>query len=294
MKLTVTDNGDGTIVVQAAAVELLRYVYVPTAAQSESPRPYFHPIRSLAGDVLTGYRPDDHVWHAGLSLALPGVGPYNFWGGPSFRRGLGYVQLENNGVQRHLSVSVSDDGFTEELIWLSPAGSIVLTETRHISVRERGDSWVLLLDFALLNESGDALTFGSPATEGRENAGYGGLFWRGAESLLDGTIFVPGGAATEAAMGSREPWMAYATPTATIVMVDSGSNPRHPTPWFVRSSDYAGLCPAPFFSTELDLDAGETLALRYAVVFATGDSDHGRAVALADFGRESLNSALRE
>src|SRR3954464_270401 len=62
--------------------ELFRYVYRAREAQVESPRPYLHPIRTLGGRLVSVYRPHDHVWHKGLSVALPNAGPDNFWGGP--------------------------------------------------------------------------------------------------------------------------------------------------------------------------------------------------------------------
>jgi len=44
-------------------------------------------------------------------LSLPNVGPENFWGRPTFRRG-GYVQVNNDGAMRHegfdLAVSALD------------------------------------------------------------------------------------------------------------------------------------------------------------------------------------------
>ena len=100
---------DGTaLTVAHQGRELFRYVYRPGDPQLESPRPYFHPVTTLGGDVVTIYRPHDHVWHKGIALSLPHVGPDNFWGGPTFRDG-GYVQLPNDGAMRH-------DGFDQAVV----------------------------------------------------------------------------------------------------------------------------------------------------------------------------------
>ena len=64
---------------------LCRYVYVSGEAHKESPKPYFHPLNSLAGDTLTNFRPNDHPWHHGLSFTLTNVSGWNFWGGPTCR-----------------------------------------------------------------------------------------------------------------------------------------------------------------------------------------------------------------
>ena len=82
-------------------------------------------------------------------------------------------------------------------------------------------------------------------------------------------------------MGARGEWMAYSAEAATVVMTDRAGNPRHPTPWFTRSDEYAGLCPAPFFTEPLDVPAGAKVRFGYTVVIADGASDLGRASALA-------------
>lgn len=46
-----------------------------------SPRPYLHPVRTLAGTVVTDHQPLDHVWHLGVGVALQDVDGVNFWGG---------------------------------------------------------------------------------------------------------------------------------------------------------------------------------------------------------------------
>ena len=61
----------------------------------------------MAGDVVSLFRPHDHVWHKGIAWALPVVGDENFWGGPTYVHGRFYVQLPNNGVQGHAAGSTS-------------------------------------------------------------------------------------------------------------------------------------------------------------------------------------------
>src|SRR5882762_4515694 len=101
MGLTLTDEDGRALRISYGEAELLRYVYRPWDDQLESPRPYFHPVRTLGGNLVTLYRPHDHVWHKGIAWSLPNVGPANFWGGPTFLRDGGYQQLANNGAMRH-------------------------------------------------------------------------------------------------------------------------------------------------------------------------------------------------
>jgi hypothetical protein len=285
---TADDRADGSVVVSARGVELFTYVYRSPVAQLESPRPYLHPVNTLSGQTVTELRPHDHVWHAGLSWSLPNAGDHNFWGGPTFVRDRGYEQLPNNGRVDHrgfTAFEATDAGveLEEQLQWMSQAGAPVFTERRRLSATIAPDleSWMLVFDSVMRNVSGETIGIGSPSTEGRENAGYGGLFWRGPASMRSGTVLSPGITGGEERMGSRGDWMGYSAEAATVVMVEHASNPRHPTPWFVRTEEYAGLCPAPFFTERLVVAAGEKVRFRYSVVVADGASDLDRATALA-------------
>ena len=75
---------------------------------------------------------------------------------------------------------------------------------------------------------------------------------------------------------------------STIIVADAADNVRHPPEWFVRSEDFAAVCPAPFFSEELPFPAGDTLRLRYAVLIADGLSDDNRAATLAAQATKAL------
>jgi hypothetical protein len=287
--------GGGALTVTGAGVELFRYVHQPRDPQVESPRPYLHPVRTLDGDVVTVYRPDDHVWHKGVSFALPNLGEANFWGGVTFRRGLGYVQLPNNGSVRHVAFDRVGAGggesarIDERLRWVTEPGDTWLEESRSLaaSLLPAERAWVLSFRTALVNVAGEALRIGSPTTEGRPLAGYGGLFWRGPRSFTGGEIVAPDGGG-EAMMGRRAPWLAFVgrhdevDRASTVAFVDHPGNPGHPTEWFTRADPFACICPAPFFSAELALPAGGELALRYDVVVAAGAWDRGRIARVVD------------
>lgn len=316
-RLTLTDDGTALAVhlapapgVSGAGTELLRYVYRPTDVQLESPRPYFHPIRTAQGDLVSLYRPHDHVWHKGIAWSLPNVGPHNFWGGPTFVKGEGYVQLDNDGSMVHEGFTaerVEDDGVfvTESLAWFTQAGERVVKEMRSFSVTlaDPADpdagadpAWVLSFSSTMTNISGGDLPIGSPTTNGRENAGYGGLFWRGPRSFTGGTILAPDFAGGEEIRGQRAPWMGFtgthdeSARQSTLVMVDDPTNPRGPASpgqdpeWFARNEWFACVCATPFFSEEIPFASQDSLTFRYAVVVADGGADPARGERLAELG----------
>jgi Methane oxygenase PmoA/Oxidoreductase family, C-terminal alpha/beta domain len=257
--------------------ELFRYVYRPDDPPAESPRPYLHPVRTLAGVLVTGCRPEDHPWHKGISWALPNVGPENFWGGPTYRRGDGYIQLGNNGAMRHDRFeTVEADGararLAERLTWVTAAGRALFAERRRITAAVRPDrsEWSLDFVFAMRNLSGGPVDIGSPTTQGRENAGYGGLFWRGPAAFTGGRVLTPDGAGGDEIMGRPGPWLAFAGPAATLAFRDNPANPGYPCRWFVRRSPYACAGPAPFFAAEVPVPAGGELTYRYEVTVTDG------------------------
>lgn len=314
---------------------LADYVYRPNDVQLESPRPYLSPIRTLGGEVVSLFRPHDHVWHKGIAWSLPVVGDENFWGGPTFVRGEGYVQLPNNGTQQHRSFTRADaaaaapvDGadmtagidvptgpapaaparLVETLDWITEAGETVFDERRTIAATildaesqgAASDAWLLGFETRMRNVTGGTIPIGSPTTRGRENAGYGGLFWRGPRSFTGGSILAPGVAGGDELRGIRAPWMGFSGrhdgsgTASSVVMIDDPANVQHPPQWFARSEEFACLCPAPFFSEEHPVAAGATLVLRYGVVIADGASDPERAARLAAAGAARLSALLED
>lgn len=301
MVLRLTHDYDRSLSVAYGGGELLRYVYIPTDAQLESPRPYFHPLRTLDGDVVSLYRPHDHVWHKGIALSLPNVGPANFWGGVTYVRDRGYVQLPNNGAMLHRGFDVLDRQdhmvrATHRLDWLTENGETWFEEVRSfdVTVHPADSAWVLGFATTFTNVSTADIAIGSPTTEGRDNAGYGGLFWRGPRSFTGGTVYSPTGVGGDEFMGQRFPWMALAgrhdehDRSSTVLFVDAPDNFDHPVQWFVRSTPFACLCPAPFFAKETVLAPGASVSLRYAVVIATGDRGMEGTAQLASLGEAAL------
>lgn len=287
------EHGEAELIARWDGRELFRYVYLPGDPQLESPRPYFHPVRTLRGDPVTIYRPHDHIWHKGIALSLPNVDAENFWGGPTFRAGR-YVQLPNDGAMHHESFeahSTADNlrvSLDERLRWVTESGRTLIAERRRIAATAWPESsaWLLAFETTMTNVSGGAVVFASPTTEGRPNAGYGGLFWRGPRSFTGGTVVTPDGTGATA-MGRRGPWLGFTGRhdgrggASTLVFRDAPGNFCYPTQWFVRSTPFAAVCPAPFFDATHPLPAGDSLTLRYDIVVADGELGPVGCAALA-------------
>jgi methane monooxygenase PmoA-like len=283
-----------TIDVLWGDTRLVTYAYGLPMPAYESPKPYLHPVRTLAGDVVTAYRPHDHVWHKGIQMTAPNLSGQNFWGGATYVHGSDYIDLPNNGRMEHMGwEAVESDGrsarLAERLEWRTEAGEHWIDERRVVEigrVDSHSGSYALEFSFQLHNVAGRELVFASPATEGRPDAGYGGLFWRGPRSFLEGPIVTAEREGPEA-MGKRSPWLAFTgrhdenDRESTLIFVDHESNLRYPNQWFVRNDPIACVSFAFAFSETLPLPAGEELRLRYAIVIANGALDRADIERLA-------------
>jgi hypothetical protein len=228
----------------------LRVGGVPVAAYRDggdldptlSPRPYLHPVRTLAGTPVTAARPADHPWHLGISVALQDVDGCNFWGGPTYVRGEGYVWRDDHGRIEHTAFDrVDDDGFVEHLRWVTFSGELVLTERRRVRAQPTEDGWQLELRTTLTNAAGGAVRLGSPATNGRVGAGYGGFFWR-LPPAQEPAVRTRGAAGEGDVHGSRSQWLAWTDRGAgfTLVFAQAGRGTAA-DPWFVRMAEYPGV-----------------------------------------------------
>ncbi|WP_406418242.1 PmoA family protein [Streptomyces sp. NBC_01614] len=299
MSIRVTHaHGDHIAVTAANGTEILRYVYRPDPEAFESRKPYAHPVRTLAGHTVTGYRPNDHRWHKGLQMTASHLSGQNFWGGNCYVHGEGYLPLpERVGSMRHdgfTEFTVEDDrlAFSEVLTWVENGGEEWAREVRGLtvhSVDEESGAWTLDWSIRLTNVRDEPLAFGSPTTAGREMAGYTGLQWRGPRDFTGGTAFGPdldGGAGVDAGklMGTQGPWLGFTTEHddidghSTLVFAHAPENldeqaAIHESHWFVRSEPIPTVAFSWAFFEEFELPPGESFAYRYRVVVADGAWD---------------------
>ncbi|MFS8097589.1 PmoA family protein [Lentzea alba] len=279
----ITRQDDEVLVVSVGDVELFTYVHRPSTPAFEGPKPYLHPVRTLAGDVVTAFRPHDHRWHKGVQMTATDVSGENFWGGVTYVRDEGYVALPNVGSMRHEDFTVFEDEarFEELLSWFTESGQHWVHETRSLEVRDvSADSWTLEFATTLTNLRSEPLVFGSPTTNGRELAGYTGFFWRGPRSFTDGEVIAADGGTGQEMMGKAARWLAFVgrhdevDRSSTLLFLDHPDNKG--THWFVRSSPFAAVNPSFAFHDTVELPPGEELSLRYRLVVGSGAWDRDR------------------
>ncbi|WP_020118222.1 PmoA family protein [Streptomyces canus] len=290
-------HGEHIAVEAANGTEILRYVYRPDPEAFEARKPYAHPVRTLGGRTVTGYRPNDHRWHKGLQMTASHLSGQNFWGGNCYVHGKGYLPLpERVGSMRHdgftaFTVSEARLDVTEALTWVENGGEEWAREERGLavhSVDEGAGSWALDWSIRLTNLRAEPLAFGSPTTAGRDMAGYTGLQWRGPRDFTGGAVFAPDtGGDADKLMGSQSPWLAFTTEHddvdahSTLVFAHAPENldPRtaiHESHWFVRSEPFPTVAFSWAFFEEFGLPPGESFEYRYRLVVADGAWDGER------------------
>ncbi|MEU1072984.1 MULTISPECIES: PmoA family protein [unclassified Streptomyces] len=247
-----------------------RYTLHAQDERRMSPRPFLHPVTTLAGTPVTEYRPADHRHHAGVSVAVPDVEGHNFWGGRTFVRGRGPTELDNHGVQRHEGFAACrPDGFVADLRWRA-GDRDVLRERRTVSVAGLSPTaWALDFTFRLTNPTPTPLTLGSPATNGRPGAAYGGFFWRAPKARSAPEVFTAGSTGEAAAHGRSADWLALAGEGWTLVFAGGTAETRR-DPWFVRATEYPGVGSSLAASRRLALAPGASLVRRVVTVVADG------------------------
>ncbi|GGL83398.1 oxidoreductase [Streptomyces fumigatiscleroticus] len=273
-------TGDDSVVLRVAGRPVARYVVRPELPARLSPRPYLHPVTTLAGTAVTELAPADHLHHLGVGVAVPDVEGHNFWGGRTFVRDQGPTELDNHGVQRHAGFQLRDpDGFVAQLRWTA-AGGELLRERRTVAATGLTDTaWALDFTFSLTNVTPEPLSIGSPATNGRPGAAYGGFFWRARKEDAVPEVFTAGAEGEAEVHGWCADWLALAGADWTLVFAGATDRTRK-DPWFVRTGEYPGVGSSLAHDERLPIAPGDTVVRRIVTVVADGRLGRDGAAAL--------------
>ncbi|MEU4215195.1 PmoA family protein [Actinoplanes sp. NPDC026623] len=278
-------TADAIAVLSLADRPVAEYAWRPDLPAALSPRPYLHPVRTLAGTTVTELMPASHQHHLGLSVAVAEVDRGNFWGGRTFLAGHGPAWLDNQGTQQHVRwVRRTATELRHSLRWATIDGEQLLSERRELSCRRLGPrAWALGFGFALTNVTGRDLPIRSPAAHGRSGAGYGGFFWRAPSGAAECRIAAEAGDGVDAVHGRRSAWLSVRGGTTdpwTLVFIPADAETRDDR-WFVRTRDYLGIGSALAWEEPLILGPRTTLSRRIVTVVADGELPPGRAAAYA-------------
>ena len=287
------DQPPGIAVLRVDGHEVAHYLWKPDLPLAMSPRPYLHPVRTLAGHTVTDASPDSHRHQFGISIAAPDIDGRNFWGGRSFVAGHGPAWLDNHGMQRHQRwLRRTGTELIHVLRWIDARETTLLREQRSITCRRVDDTaWSLSVHTELANATERALPFRSPASQGRAGAGYGGFFWRGPALADAHRILSPAGTDAHSVNGTTADWIAITCTDTddsswTVLFVPADETTAR-DPWFVRARDYLGVGSSLTWDKPLVLEPGDAITRHIVTVVVDGAVSPARAAELADTARST-------
>jgi hypothetical protein len=236
--------------------------------------PYFHPVSTGSGHVLTWNSPPDHVWHHGLWFCWKYINGVNYWEhDPVTGRPNGRTTASN------LRVDARDDHSARISLTLAyhPQGEddIVLSEQRRIDLTAPNSQGEFQMDWTAEFTAGQRVVE-LDRTPPKEQSwgGYAGLSVRFSKDLKDRQVTSDVGP-VEFGSGdrhrSRATSMDYSGMIAGdpvgLAFIDHPDNPRHPTPWYVIRGPVMGYVNAALLHDEpMTLEPGGRVTLRYRLV----------------------------
>ncbi len=237
-------------------------------------KPYFHPLATPGGTLLTDLRPADHPWHRGLWWSWKFINGLNYWE-EDRPTGRSEAATELTGC----TLDPHEDGsavLTFALSYHPWNVAPILTEQRTIRISNPVNGRYELLwqsEFTAVSKVTLARTPPPDEPSGKPFGGYAGLSLR-FNPITKGWTFSSseGLSGVEALHGQRARWIRFSAgpdrPAVTIF--DDEQNRPGLTPWYVNQK-MPFMSPAPLFSHNRELAPGEKLILRYRISITDHD-----------------------
>lgn len=245
-----------------------RYVY------GGKPKPFFHPVCTPSGQVLTNFEPHDHFWHRGLWFAIKFINGENFW----------EENLEHFGTQRTRTPPTITHGAGGQisvfsaLDWVRPDGKTAVIHEQRLFTHRQIDSTRYAIDFTfILMPQADLLLDRTPFTTW---GGYGGLTFRGSRNWQESRLLFADGTTSDRPTPKISQWCDLSGKldggvnlTGGIAVFDHPENLRHPTPWYGGTGPGHYFNAAFLFNEPMQVVAREKLRFRYRALVHDGVPD---------------------
>ena len=236
--------------------------------------PYFHPLSTGGGHVMTWDQPADHAWHHGLWFSWKYINGVNYWehdrqtGRPAGRTETTDVRVEtgdDHSARISLALAYHPDG----------DDAVVLRERRQIVISPPNTDGEYTLDWISEFTAGNnSVELDRTPPKEQSWGGYAGLSVRFAKALSDrqatsdrGPVeFGPGDRHRSRASSVDYSGTLDGDPVG-LAFLDHPENPRHPTPWYIIRSPVTGYVNAALLNDEpMTLEPGVSMTLRYRVI----------------------------
>ncbi len=241
-------------------------------------KPYFHPLATVDGNVLTCLRPADHRWHRALWFSWKFINGLNYWE-ESAKTGKseGYTDLVDIMIAPASDFSARIE---MSLNYHPPQQAAVLSESRVIDVSapQKDGSYRLtwVSSFTALSDVVLGRTPIPGETNGVAYGGYAGLSIRMAKELKSWNFVDSEGRENDAAHGKKAAWLDTSGSCGDgvygVAIMSHPANGPNLSPWYLaKGMPY--FSPAFLFDSDYKLEKDKTLVLKYRVLVHKGAAD---------------------
>ena len=237
-------------------------------------KPYFHPLATPGGTLLTDLRPADHPWHRGLWWSWKYINGLNYWEEDRLtHRSEAATELVSSNLQPHKDSSAELDFSISYHPWNTPP---VLTEQRTVRISAPANGSYELdwtSEFTALSNVTLERTPPHGDPKGVSWGGYAGLSMRLVPALRSWNFSNSEGASGAAVVnGKPAGWVKFSAGTdrPAVILFDSPQNRPHPVLWYTNPT-MPFFSPALLYAKPLTLAAGEKLSLHYQIKITDHD-----------------------
>lgn len=246
----------------------------------EEGKPYFHPLCTGDGTVLTALRPGDHPWHRGVWWSWKLIDGLNYWEeDPKTGVSQGVSELVRVKLQPDKDYSARVE---LEMSYHPPGKPAVLTEKRAIRVGAPAKDGGYAIDWTSTFTAGKVeVKLDRTPIPGQEggagHGGYAGLSARMSPETRHWTfVNSDGDTGQDKIHGHEARWVDFsgtnpAGAAGGLAFFDHPSNLRYPNCWYANQG-MPYFSPAVLFKEPYVLPAGKSLSLRYRI-YVHGHAD---------------------
>lgn len=244
-------------------------------------KPYFHPLSTMDGSVLTAMRPEDHPWHRAVWFSWKFINGLNYWE-EDRETGKSEGITELKSVASKLNKDFTAE-FKIELAYHPPMGVDLLNEERTIRMSPPAEDGSYFMDWestftALANEVVLDRTPLPDEPNGVTWGGYAGFSARLNLQLWDVKTISDSGE-TENLHGKASKWISFQAKNlkgepVSLTIFDHPDNVKFPNKFYISNdpvTPFYYFSPALIFDQRMILKKGEKLHLKYRLLIYSGE-----------------------
>lgn len=259
-------------------------------------KPYFHPLSTINGSVLTELRPEDHPWHRAVWFSWKYINGLNYWEeDPKTGKSEGVTELKS--VKYKLTKEFGAE-FNLELTYHPPTWDNLLKEERLVQLSSPSEDGSYYMDWestftALADKVVLDRTPLPNEPQGQSWGGYAGFSARLNNELEEIKVVNDSGENGQL-HGKTSRWLTFEAKNlkgqpVAMTIFDHPTNLNYPNKWYVSNepqTPFYYFSPAILFGSKLVLKKGEKLHLKYRLFIIGEKSDRNTIQSIGDeFGK---------